>query len=172
MKRKKRLKVKCKNLVRKDKTSIMNVRKRIKTFEDALFCLDENDELKLLYHHIVKDNISNRQEIIAYVKLCIIIKALNEGWRPTFIWSEFYYYPWIHVYSKEDYKVVCEAYGPRAPKGQLIEKSDKVFTCEGSDSNSSSWVANMPWRVALKSRELAVYCGQQFLDLWVTYLFS
>lgn len=69
-------------------------------------------------------------------------------------------------------KVVCEAYGQRTPKGQLIEKSDKVFTCEGSDSNSSSWVANMPWRVALKSRELAVYCGQQFLDLWVTYLFS
>lgn len=61
MKRTKRLKVKCKNLVRKDKTSIMNVRKRIKTFEDALFCLDENDELKLLYH-IVKDNVSNRQE--------------------------------------------------------------------------------------------------------------
>ena len=49
MKRTKRLKVKCKNLVRKDNTSIMNVRKRIKTFEDALFCLDENDELKLLY---------------------------------------------------------------------------------------------------------------------------
>ena len=32
--------------------------------------------------------------------------------------------------------------------------------------------ANIGSRLAFKSRDLAIYCGKQFIDIWINYLFK
>jgi hypothetical protein len=60
--------------------------KKIKTFEDACKALKINFTPAA---DLTKDE-------LAYMKLKIIAKALNEGWVPNWNnWDEWKYYPWL-----------------------------------------------------------------------------
>jgi hypothetical protein len=66
---------------------------RVKTFEDACNVLGID---KKLYQVIVEKESKDAISITAYAKLCIIARALNEGWEPD--WSddnEYKYYSWF-----------------------------------------------------------------------------
>ena len=71
--------------------------KSIKTFEDA--CKKEGvDPLKLPDVSMIPEDL--RSAVINYYKLCIIYRAINNGWTPD--WSDFNqykYYPWFSVLS-------------------------------------------------------------------------
>lgn len=71
------------------------VRERIKTFEDAAV------KLALMQEAWNRDKISLGLEpdVLAFLKLRIIVKALNEGWEPRFTEDECRYYPWFILYT-------------------------------------------------------------------------
>lgn len=108
----------------------------IKTFEDACTAL------KISFtppEGLTKDE-------LAYMKLKIIVKALNEGWEPNWNnWDEYKYYPWF---------IMGECNGS---PGSGFSYNDCVYglTCSGVGS-----------RLCFKSQELSDYAGEQFQELY------
>ena len=107
---------------------------RVKTFEDACEIVGEDPE---------DDNfITGTDDEIAYKKLKVICRALNEGtvlsfanssqrkWRPWFQWS-----------------------------GSGFRYDDAFYVAAGTASSGGS-------RLCFHSEELAIYAGQQFIDLY------
>lgn len=111
---------------------------RIKTYKDAC------EVLGIDPHESLPFNFSDH--VIAYCKLVIIIKALNEGWTPN--WkdeSEYKHYPWF--YMDKGASGFC-LYGV-------------FYLCTYSSVGS---------RLCFKNSELAEYAVKQFLDLYKTYM--
>lgn len=121
-----------------------SITKRIKTIEDAINELGETDvevaELRKLENANITSHILYRQEAV------VIAKALNEGWVPDYTNSnQTKYEPWFKYDSSAggfvDYDdVICHA-----------------LTLVGS-------------RLCFKSRELAKYFGNQFIEIHRKYL--
>jgi hypothetical protein len=84
-----------------------------------------------------------------YFKLIKIAEVLNEGWEPN--WdnaNEPKYYPWFYMDSK-------------AGSGFGLSYHGYV------DVNSYSTVGS---RLCFKTRELAIYAGQQFINEYLEYM--
>lgn len=144
-----------------------DIMERIKTFEDALNELGRNHPLVCQYNNI--DDVDS--DLSAYLKLRIIVAALNEGWTPKFTKDECRYYPYVYLYTKdevermdEDEKKNLLAFGVAAYRGAYCGvgcvDSYSAFTTSSADSGS---------RLALNTRELAEYCGKQFKELWFDF---
>ena len=41
-----------------------------------------------------------------------------------------------------------------------------------ANGGSADSYADIGSRLAFKSRDLAIYCGEQFIDIWINYLFK
>lgn len=131
------------------------VTERIKTFEDACAALG-NHALVNQYRRIAEEQNppmdGTATDLIAYLKLRIITAALNEGWEPQFTEDEWIYYPWFYLYTQEE----------------LDEQSDEwkqahnVIPLRGVLFGGGS-------RLCFKSRELAVYAGNQFADIYMRF---
>lgn len=145
-----------------------DVRKRIKTFEDACHEIGIDAEA----WNRDKISLGLEPDVLAFLKLRIIVKALNEGWEPRFTEDECRYYPWFILYTGEEYNKLDEE-----------EKSRVVFrsynnanalggvSCASADYGSSDTGAYIGVRLAFKTSELAAYCGRQFLDIWADFVF-
>ena len=152
-----------------------NIMERVKTFEDACKVLGEEHFYVQEYKNVANINFDFTQDIIAYFKLRIICAALNEGWKPTFDENEYHYYPWFYIYTKEEYEELDEdekkeCYVPLRSNNNASASGGLVYAFEvsaGSYSNSDVGV-----RLSFKTRELAEYCGKQFIDIWADFLFS
>lgn len=135
------------------------VTERIKTFEDAVHALGESHPFVVEWR--MDDNLS--PDLEAYLKLRIICAALNEGWKPKFNRDEYRYFPWFRIYTKEEYE-------------ELDEDEKKEFRMVNQVSYASSdfvyadMYTSIGFRLALKTKELAEYCGNQFIDIWADYL--
>ena len=81
-----------------------DVRKRIKTFEDACHEIGIDAEA----WNRDKISLGLEPDVLAFLKLRIIVKALNEGWEPQFIEDEYRYYPWFILYTGEEYNKLDE----------------------------------------------------------------
>lgn len=116
-----------------------NITDRVKSFEDACQVLGISTnvpEVKGLPR-------KHQKAIIANYKLIVIAEALNEGWKPNWQDSDEYkYYPWFDMSN---------------PAG--VGSSLTYFT-------ASSTYAHFGSRLCLKNRELAIYFGQTFTDLF------
>ena len=148
------------------------VTERIKTFEDA--CCELGDEHPLVkeYCGVVNINLDITQDLISYLKLRIICAALNEGWEPQFTTDEDRWYSWFYIYTQEDIDNMDE------------EKKKKLWlfsggSCFGASCGFASASSYLAWtgsyasisaRLAVKSKELAEYFGQQFIDIWSDYV--
>ena len=113
---------------------------RIKTFEDA--CAELGLEVENTLTFFGPATVDE----IAYRKLKIIAEALNEGWKPD--WSnsdEYKYYPYFEY--------------NRSGSGFVYSHTNctRTYTCIGS-------------RLCFKSRELAEYIGNQFIDLYNKFI--
>lgn len=80
------------------------VRERIKTFEDACREIDIDAEA----WNRDKISLGLEPDVLAFLKLRIIVKALNEGWEPRFTEDECRYYPWFVLYTGEEYNKLDE----------------------------------------------------------------
>ena len=116
-----------------------NITDRVKSFEDACQVLGISTnvpEVKGLPR-------KHQKAIIANYKLIIIAEALNEGWKPNWQDSDEYkYYPWFDMSN---------------PAG---------VGYSNTNSAASSTLAPVGSRLCLKNRELAIYFGQTFTDLF------
>jgi hypothetical protein len=111
---------------------------RVKTFEDAC------KVLKIDYHSFQLAAMLDSPDVIAYQKLKIIARALNEGWTPD--WdnqSQYKYYPWFDM------------------RGSGLVFSHVTYWCQDSIVGS---------RLCFRSRELAEYAGTQFTDIYRAFL--
>lgn len=132
-----------------------NVMDRVKTFEDA--CRELNiDPVKWL-----EENETNKMDahVLAYLKLCIIAKALRGSWKPN--WAntdEWKYYPW--------FKIVPAVVG-NADNGSGLGVS--VLT---SDNVASTSYAACGGALASETEEIAIYFGNQFAEIWKEYLLA
>lgn len=145
-----------------------DVRKRIKTFEDACHEIGIDAEA----WNRDKISLGLEPDVLAFLKLRIIVKALNEGWEPRFTEDECRYYPWFILYTGEEYnkldeeeksRVVCRSYSYAVALGGV--------SCASACHGSSGACAVIGVRLAFKTSELAAYCGRQFLDIWADFVF-
>lgn len=152
-----------------DEEKPKNVMECIKTFEDACreLGIDADEWMN------DREDLGLEPDIIAYMKLRIIVAALNEGWKPKFVTDEYRYYPYFYLYTKEEVEEMDEK---KRNELWLWGGSSYYGACCGlSCANSSDvWAYSSAYRsarLALKSGELAVYCGKQFQDIWADYVY-
>lgn len=145
-----------------------DVRKRIKTFEDA--CREIGIDAEAWNRD--KISLGLEPDVLAFLKLRIIVKALNEGWEPQFTEDECRYYPWFILYTREEYNKLDEE-----EKSRVVYRSHYNanalggVSCANALYDSSSSDAYLGVRLAFKTSELAAYCGRQFLDIWADFVF-
>lgn len=154
-----------------------DIKERIKTFEDAVNAIGEDHPLVAQYKTINSafKEADNNLHLFAYTRLAIIAEALNEGWRPEYTEDEYRYYPWFGLYTQEEYddmddedKERCRFVGRSSYYAGAF--GGLVFASAHSGSAESG--ADIGSRLAFKSRELAIYCGKQFIEIWINYLFK
>lgn len=119
---------------------------KIKSFEDACKHLRLNpNDLPVVDMLPEKD----RKSIIAFYKLTIIIRALNEGWADWSNWDEWKYFNWFYVEKGEDQR----------SSGFRSDITGYTYVDTHADS-----------RLCFKNIELAKYAAEQFKELYREYL--
>lgn len=145
-----------------------DVRKRIKTFEDA--CREIGIDAEAWNRD--KISLGLEPDVLAFLKLRIIVKALNEGWEPQFTEDECRYYPWFILYTREEYNKLDEEEKSRVGcRSNYSAHALGGVSFASASADSSNTVANVGVRLAFKTSELAAYCGRQFLDIWADFVF-
>ena len=161
------------NLFGREMFQPKDITERVKTFEDAVAILGNFNEAVVNYHIVSK--VTSTKDIIAFAKLRVIVEALNEGWNPTFSKSEYRYYLWFRIYSKDEFDSISDYYKNRCSiVGRSYGNSNAVnsFACARVYDASSGFYAQSSSRLCFKTRELAEYCGMQFIDMWADYIFA
>lgn len=144
------------------------VTERIKTFEDACEELGAEHPLVKLWTDYPYIGLNSQSEdVVAYMKLRIICAALNEGWEPQFTKDEWRYFPWFILYTQEEIDHMDED-----EKSRVVYRSHDYASasggvaCANASHGASNANANIGSRLAFKSRELAIYAGKQFIELY------
>ena len=159
----------------KDMFKPKNIMERVKTFKDACAILGENHTLVKEYWGVVYNNIVITKNLIAYLKLRIICAALNEEWKPTYDDAEYRYYMLFSIYREEEYELLDE---DKKKECRTISKSNGTriayccAVCMSSATKSFCLGPGLCPRPSFKTGALAKYCGRQFIDIWVDYLFE
>ena len=161
------------NMFGKDMFKPKDIMERVKTFEDAVAILGNDNQAVIDYYAIADKNCT--EDILAFAKLRVIAEALNEGWKPKFDGDECRYYPWFYIYTKEEYeeldedeKKACRVVG----RSYFGSNASGGLVCAYAYSAFSSSFTSLGPRLAFKTRELAEYCEKQFIDIWEDYLFG
>lgn len=151
------------------------VTERIKSFEDALDELEVraangDNTAKMLYddwHNVTTDS----DDLIAFLKLRIVCAALNEGWEPKHTEDEVRYYPWHWLYTQDELNDMREE---EKINRCMLPTGEYQTEYAGFGSACSHYApsyadAILGSRLCLRSDELAVYCGKQFIKLWADF---
>jgi hypothetical protein len=122
----------------------VSITEQVKSFEDACKVLGlDPKQLPTVKNLPEKDRLS----IIAYYKLTVIIRVLNEGWEPDWAdWNEWKYWNWFYLDSAG-------------------------FGCANTHYAASHASTAIGSRLCFKTRELATYARENFRDLYFEYLF-
>lgn len=148
---------------------------RVKTYEDAVWELG-NDHPLVEAASSAEWRFTNSEDkdIIAYLKLRVIVAALNDGWKPQFVPGELRWYPWYELISKDEYDAMSE---DEKQERRCVGRSNVDAYAYGglvysyASSASSSSHAHNGSRLAFKSEALAEYAGKQFAELFADFCF-
>ena len=155
------------------------ITERVKTLEDAIAVLGEDHTLVRQYHlyeQQMNGNEDDMRDLTAFLKLRIITAALNQGWSPDWTNSdEWKYYPWFCLYTEDEYNDLdaddkercCRVVGRSGSSANAY--GGLVYAYASYASSHSSTCSGS--RLAFKTRELALYAGKQFVDLWCDFVF-
>lgn len=139
-----------------------DVTERIKTFQDALDELGADDELVKEYRAL-GDNA--RLDTACWLRLGIIVKALNEGWTPKFDKKEYRYAPYFCLYTQDEINKMTDE-----EKSRVVYRSAGYANAHGGVAYAcafrDSWFADASFgsRLALRTPGLAIYAGKQFAE--------
>lgn len=148
---------------------------RVKTYEDAVWELG-NDHPLVEAASSAEWRFTNSEDkdIIAYLKLRVIVAALNDGWKPQFVPGELRWYPWYELISKDEYDAMSE---DEKQERRCVGRSSSNAIAYGglvySDAYyaSSDSSADFGSLLAFKSEALAEYAGKQFAELFANFCF-
>lgn len=148
---------------------------RVKTYEDAVWELG-NDHPLVEAASSAEWRFTNSEDkdIIAYLKLRVIVAALNDGWKPQFVPGELRWYPWYELISKDEYDAMSEdEKQERRCVGRSVSNAYAVggLVYSSADYASSFSYADSGSRLAFKSEALAEYAGKQFAELFANFCF-
>ena len=116
----------------------------VKSFEDACQVLGMSSELPEL--GIIQDE-KIRKSTAAFIKLSVIIKALNEGWEPDWTdWTQYKFYPYFYM----------DAAG---------------LACAYTNSTVTYTFAEVGSRLGCKTDAMAEYMKDTFRELYIDLLF-
>lgn len=139
-----------------------DVTERIKTFQDALDELGLDDELVKEYR-VLGDNA--RPDTACWLRLGIIVKALNEGWTPKFDKKEYRYAPYFYLYTQDEINEMTDEEKSRVVCRSVYNASaNGGVAFAGANNGSSFTYAYFGSRLALRTKELAIYAGKQFAE--------
>ena len=162
-------------LIQDKKEDLRPVTERVKTFEDAVAELGEDNNLVMMFKHFEAEGFAaGSEDLIAYLKLRIITAALNEGWTPQFTGDEYRYYTWFDLYGEQEWNDLSEdtkrqrgvRFGGCANSGAAAG-----FVYASSTYAPSATYAIIGSRLCFKNRELALYAGKQFASLWLDFCY-
>ncbi|WP_217939685.1 hypothetical protein [Duncaniella muris] len=122
---------------------------RVKTYEDAVWELG-NDHPLVEAASSAEWRFTNSEDkdIIAYLKLRVIVAALNDGWKPQFVPGELRWYPWYELISKDEYDAMSEDekqerrcvgrsyYGASAGGGLVFSSAGYASSVSSADDGS------------------------------------
>lgn len=148
---------------------------RVKTYEDAVNELG-NDHPLVEAASSAEWRFTNSEDkdIIAYLKLRVIVAALNDGWKPQFVPGELRWYPWYELISKDEYDAMSEdekQEGRRVGRSSDYAHADGGLVFSNANHASSNSGAYSGSRLAFKSEALAEYAGKQFAELFADFCF-
>lgn len=147
------------------------ITERVKTFEDAVKIVEAKGdpdgllkEWNTINFHDVKDDLK------AFLMLGIIVAALNDGGKPGFDTDERHWTPYLILYTKDEIEDMDD-YDKEDICLQLwVAPRPTARPGLGCSSSRIAWsYPQFSARLALKSRDLALYCGRQFIRLWSQY---
>ena len=165
--------------VEPDATDYRPVTERIKTFDDAVAALGNHAYVNQ-YRRITEEQNPPMNEtatdIIAYMKLRIIVAALNEGWKPEFVEDERRWAPWFVLYTNEeiermdddDREKICRVVG----RSSYNASADGGLACTSAHYASSNAYSNRAARLAFKTEALAKYAGTQFIEIYRDFIIA
>ena len=162
-------------LVDEPKVDNRPVTERIKTFTDACNALGDEHPLVTQYRLTAAAYKGDpmTEDFIAYLKLRIIVAALNEGWEPKFEKGEYRYFPWFYFYTKEEYDELDDEEKGRCvlrSGNSSLSSSGFVYCVAYGDASYSH--THYGSRLAFRTRELAAYAGRQFTEEWADFMFK
>lgn len=137
---------------------------RVKTYEDACQVLGIS----------VQNFDGLSSDVVAYIKLTTVARALNEGWIPQFTDNEYRYYPWFYFYTQKEIDNMSrkeqEERGLLLFGGQANRGSIAGLGCADSYIAFSYSYSYFGARLAVRDRELARYFGRHFLAIWMDFI--
>lgn len=126
-------------------TFFTKITDRVKTFDDVLEVLEiDSDEFEEQCENLEADE-------VAYKKIKLIAKALNEGWEPN--WNDGNqpkYYPW--------------------PTVQASSSKPSGFGFSDTNYNYANTATHVGSRLCFKTSELALYALEQFKEIYIPFL--
>ena len=149
------------------------VTERIKTFADACRELGSDHPFVKAYDGYVSQRGMSDYDLVAYLQLRIITKALNEGWEPKFISGEYRWAPYFRLYTKEEIDKM-----DTRTKARVVFRGSYVASAYGGVAyaiayNDASYAnAGTGSRLAFKSEKLAAYAGRQFAEIYADFCFK
>ena len=144
------------NMFGKDMFQTKDIKERVKTFDDAVAILGNDNQAVIDYYAIADKTCT--EDILAFAKLRVIAEALNEGWKPEFTKDEYRYYTYYCFYTKQEYD-------------NLPDEDKKTCRAVGSAYYKSAFsITDAGIRIAFKNCELAEYAGQQFFDIYKDFV--
>lgn len=156
-------------------SEILPATERVKTYEDAVNELGEDNPIV-----VAASTASWRfpeavnKDLVAYMKLRVIVAALNDGWKPQFVPGEQRWYPWYELISKEDYEAMSD---DEKQERRFVGRSyDDASACGGLVCSYASYASSVSGafsgsRLAFKTEALAEYAGKQFAELFADFCF-
>ena len=153
-----------------------DITEQIKTFEDACNVLGKGHPFVRLYTEYityVKERNKENEDVPSYLKLRIIAYALNECWYPTYAADEQRYYLEFRMHTKEEFDKIPDEEKEKLmifePLENYPELRELTLVCQPYlGRNDFSRPISF---ICFKSYELALYCVEQFPELWVDCLF-
>lgn len=159
-----------------DATDNRPVTERIKTFDDAVAALGENHPYVVAYNCMTDVDEYDVPDILAYMKLRIIVAALNEGWEPEFVEDERRWAPWFVLYTNEeiermdddDRARICRVVGRSVYSASAYGGLAYAYASYASSNAYSDYAA----RLAFKTETLAKYAGTQFIEIYRDFIIA
>lgn len=153
--------------------------KTIRSYEDACEALGiqpilttdedgENTVVETGTQHFIAP-----KHLVALYKLETISRALwGRNWepKPDADGSEWFYYPYFALWSKDDLNELNEKQRGALLSAHAHYGADAGFGFLYTYSRSSDADANSGFRLCQETEEKAAYFGQQFIEIWAEYL--